>query len=77
MGSRMATNLLNDGHQLVVHDRSISAMEAICQAGGEDATSAYSPEDVASEEGTHACEYVRRRDAIGLPRAFHNSCLLA
>ena len=46
----MATNLLNDGHELVVHDASISAMEEICKAG---ASSAYSPEDVASEEGTY------------------------
>lgn len=51
MGSRMAMNLLNDGHRLVVHDRSITAMEQLCKAAGEDATTAYSPEDVASEEG--------------------------
>ncbi|RYG35215.1 MAG: hypothetical protein EOO01_31645, partial [Chitinophagaceae bacterium] len=32
MGSRMAMNLLNDGHRLVVHDRSITAMEQLCKA---------------------------------------------
>ena len=49
MGSRMAANLISAGHQLVVYDSSIGAMERLCEA--HDAEMASSPEDVASTEG--------------------------
>ena len=49
MGSRMAANLISAGHQLVVYDSSIGAMERLCEA--HDAEIASSPEDVASTEG--------------------------
>lgn len=48
MGSRMAANLKKGGHQLVVHDRSIAAMEEACKDGAEAASS---PVDMASQEG--------------------------
>ena len=49
MGSRMVRNLRHGGHQLVVHDNSISAMEAVCKDGAEIASS---PAQMASTEGT-------------------------
>jgi len=51
MGSRMAANLKHGGHQLVVHDRSIAAMEEACKDGAEAASS---PVDMASQEGVVA-----------------------
>lgn len=48
MGSRMVANLRQGGHQLVVHDRSISAMEEAVKDGAETASS---PADMASQEG--------------------------
>lgn len=48
MGSRMAANLKQGGHQLVVHDRSITAMEEACKDGAEAASS---PIAMASQEG--------------------------
>ncbi|DBB16316.1 hypothetical protein WJX82_001354 [Trebouxia sp. C0006] len=48
MGSRMAANLQQGGHQLVVHDRSIAAMEEACKDGAEAASS---PVAMASQEG--------------------------
>jgi len=48
MGSRMAANLKQGGYQLVVHDRSIAAMEEACKDGAEAASS---PVDMASQEG--------------------------
>lgn len=53
MGSRMVANLRQGGHQLVVHDCSISAMEAVCKDGAETASS---PADMASAEGTSQAE---------------------
>ena len=35
----MVANLRQGGHQLVVHDRSITAMEAVCKDGAETASS--------------------------------------
>ena len=78
MGSRMAKNLVNDGHQLVVHDRSISAMEEICKLG---ATSAFNPEDVASEEGASLCTcnktQLSTRLAVYCPSLLHFSSSMA
>ena len=51
MGSRMAANFKQGGHQLVVHDRSIAAMEEACKDGAEAASS---PVAMASEEGVVA-----------------------
>ena len=51
MGSRMAANLKQGGHQLVVHDRSIAAME---EAGKDGAEAASSPVAMASQEGVVA-----------------------
>ena len=50
MGSRMAANLQQGGHQLVVHDRSITAMEEACKDGAEAASS---PVAMASQEGVN------------------------
>ena len=49
MGSRMVRNLQHGGHQLVVHDNSISAMEAVSKNGAETVSS---PAHMASTEGT-------------------------
>lgn len=48
MGSRMVANLRQSGHQLVVHDQSISAMEAVCKDGAETTSS---PAQMACTEG--------------------------
>lgn len=48
MGSRMAANLRQGGHQLVVHDSSISALEQMCKDGAEAASS---PAAMAATEG--------------------------
>ena len=48
----MVANLRHGGHQLVVHDRSMSAMEAVCKDGAETASS---PAYLASTEGGAAC----------------------
>ena len=48
MGSRMVANLRQGGYQLVVHDRSISAMEEAVKDGAETASC---PADMAAQEG--------------------------